>query len=105
MYVADYIAQDLVFYANPDAAETWINRGSGMAVNSVAEGEMTRRIVQRREPLAVELEEVAAAVRGDRTPPVPPRDAMIALLLARKMVESAESGRSISGAELAEALA
>ena len=28
MYAADYIAQDLVFYANPDAAQTWQNRGA-----------------------------------------------------------------------------
>jgi UDP-N-acetylglucosamine 3-dehydrogenase len=102
MYVADYIAQDLVFYANQDAPDTWVNPGAGGPVNSVAEGEMTRRAVQRREPLVVELEEVARAIRSGGPPPVEPRDAMIALLLARKMVESAETGSVIAGADLRE---
>ena len=105
MYVADYIAQDLVFYANPDAAETWINRGAGAPTTSVAEGEMVRRAVRRREPLSVELAEFAAAVRDGGPAPVDPRDAMVALLLARKMVESAERGEVIAGAALEEALA
>ncbi|MEO6294983.1 MAG: Gfo/Idh/MocA family oxidoreductase [Candidatus Limnocylindria bacterium] len=100
MYVADYIAQDLFFYANPDAAGTWLNRG----VTSVAEGEMTRRSVQREEPLTVELREFARAVRDGGPPPVDPHDAMVALLLARKMVASALSGEVIAGTALAEVL-
>jgi predicted dehydrogenase len=100
MYVADYIAQDLVFYANPDADGTWMNRG----VTSVAEGEMARRSVRREEPLTVELREFARAVRDGGPPPVDPHDAMIALLLASKMVESALSGEVISGTALAEVL-
>jgi predicted dehydrogenase len=100
MYVADYIAQDLVFYANPEAEDTWVNRG----VTSVAEGEMTRRSVRREEPLTVELREFAHAVRDGGSPPVDPHDAMVALLLARKMVESALSGEAIAGVELAEVL-
>jgi UDP-N-acetylglucosamine 3-dehydrogenase len=87
MYVADYIAQDLVFYANPADA-------------SVAEGEMVRRHVERREPLVVELETFARAVRDGGPAPVPPREAMVALLLARMMVEAARTGAVVSGAEL-----
>lgn len=102
MYVADYIAQDLVFYANQDAPDTWINPGTGRAVTSVAEGEMTRRAIRREEPLVVELRDFADAVRGGGAPPVAPRDAMIALLLARKMVESGERGEVIDGAALEE---
>ena len=104
MYVADYIAQDLVFYANPDAVGTWVNRGRGQAVTSVAEGEMTRRAIRREEPLTVELREFAAAVRDGGPPPVDPHDAMVALLLARKMVESAQTGQVIAGAALEEVL-
>ncbi len=104
MYVADYITQDLVFYANPDATETWVNAGAGAQVTSVAEGEMVRRAVRREEPLVVELREFAAAVRGGGPPPVDPHDAMVALLLARKMVESAQVGEAISGVALEEAL-
>jgi UDP-N-acetylglucosamine 3-dehydrogenase len=108
MYVADYINQDLIFYANPDAVQTWEHPGgdeSGQLTTSVSEGEMTRRSVRRQEPLAVELAEFARAVREGGPPPVAPRDAMIALLLAQKMVEAALSGSVVSGAALEEALA
>jgi predicted dehydrogenase len=107
MYAADYLAQDLVFYANPEAAETWQNRGAdsfGAPITSVAEGEMTRRPIRREEPLAVELAAFAEAVRDGGAPPVEPHDAMVALLLARKMVESALSGQVVDGPALAEAL-
>jgi predicted dehydrogenase len=107
MYVADYITQDLVFYANPDASGTWVNRGAaglGAQVTSVSEGEMVRRSVRRQEPLAAELGEFARAVRDGGPPPVDPHDAMVALLLARKMVESALSGEVIAGPALQEVL-
>jgi predicted dehydrogenase len=89
MYVADYISQDLVLYANPDTQ-----------LVTVTEGSRTRRRVRRAEPLAVELREFARAVREGGPPPVDPRDAMVALLLARKLVESAETGQAISGRAL-----
>jgi predicted dehydrogenase len=107
MYAADYIAQDLVFFANPDAAQVWQNRGAdgfGAPITSVAEGEMARRQIRREEPLAVELAAFAQAVRDGGPPPVEPHDAMVALLLARKMVESALTGQVIDGRALAEVL-
>ena len=106
MYVVDYITQDLVFYANPDASDGPAARPASddAAPASVSEGDMTRRVIQRREPLAVELEEFARAVRDGGPPPVDPRDAMIALLLARKMVESASTGQVVAGAALQTAL-
>jgi UDP-N-acetylglucosamine 3-dehydrogenase len=91
MYVADYISQDLVFYANPEA---------GAEITTVAEGERTIRAVRREEPLAVELREFARAVRQGGPPPVEPHDAMVALQLARKMVESAQTGQAIAGTAL-----
>ena len=92
MYVADYITQDLVFHANPEAG-------------TVSEGDMTRLEVHREEPLAVELREFARAVRDGAPPPVDPHDGMVALLLARKMVESAETGQAIAGRALEAVLA
>ncbi|RPH35320.1 MAG: gfo/Idh/MocA family oxidoreductase, partial [Chloroflexi bacterium] len=92
MYEADYLSQDLVFYANPDQ-------------ELVAEGEMTRRAVQRREPLAVELSEFLAAIRSGGPPPVSPQDALVAMLLARAMVDAAQRGIVIGAAELAPLLA
>ena len=100
MYVADYITQDLVFYANPEASEVWENRGAGAPITTVTEGEMTKRRVRREEPLAVELREFSRAVRAGGPPPVDPRDAIVALLLARKMVDSALSGEAIAGPAL-----
>ncbi len=107
MYVVDYINQDLIFYANPEAVHTWENRGSLSAppVTSVAEGEMTRRSIRREEPLAVELSEFARAVRDGGPSPVDPHDALVALLLSKKMVEAGETGEVIHGAALSEALA
>ena len=104
MFLADYIAQDLVLWANPGATETWVNAGAGAMITSVAEGEMTRYSIHRREPLAVELDEFAQAVRDGGPPPVAPRDAVIALLLARTMVESAQTGRVIDGRALEEVM-
>ena len=102
MYQADYISQDLVWFANPEAPLTWVNPGAGAPISSVTEGEMTRFSIRRQEPLVVELTEFAKAVRDGGPPPVAPRDAMIALLLARKMVESAETGSVIAGEALEE---
>lgn len=108
MYVADYIAQDLVFYANPDATQIW-ERPDGVAggrpITSVSSGEMARRVVDRQEPLAVELAEFAAAVRQGGPPPVAPRDALIALLLAKKLVEAASSDSVVTAGALTELLA
>jgi predicted dehydrogenase len=105
MYVADYISQDLVLYANPEAAETSQAHGTGTPVTTVTEGERISRAVRREEPLAVELREFARAVRAGGPPPVEPHDAMVALLLARKMVESAQNGQAIAGAALEAVLA
>jgi predicted dehydrogenase len=105
MYVADYISQDLVLYANPEAAETSQAHGTGTPVTTVTEGERISRAVRREEPLAVELREFARAVRAGGPPPVEPHDAMVALLLARKMVESAQTGQAIAGAALEAVLA
>jgi UDP-N-acetylglucosamine 3-dehydrogenase len=94
MYVADYLSQDLVFFANPDTH-----------LATVTVGERTRRRVRNEEPLVVELREFARAVRDGGPPPVDPRDALVALLLARKLVESAETGQAISGRALEAVLA
>jgi predicted dehydrogenase len=92
MYTADYLAQQLVFYPNPSSE------------GSVAEGARVERAIERREPLAIELDEFARAARDGGVPPVDPHEAMVALLLARAMVESASSGTVIQGEQLASVL-
>lgn len=92
MYVADYLTQDLVFYANPESG-------------SVAEGEIIWRHIKREEPLVVELAEFAAAIRDGGPSPVDPHDALAALLLARAMVDAAQRGVMVGREELAAMLA
>jgi UDP-N-acetylglucosamine 3-dehydrogenase len=89
MYTADYLAQQLVFYPNPALD------------GSVEEGSRVEREIERREPLAIELDEFARAARDGGVPPVDPHEAMVALLLARAMVESASTGAVIYGEALA----
>lgn len=92
MYTADYLAQQLVFYPNPASD------------GSVEEGKRIEREIERREPLAIELDEFARAARDGGVPPVDPHEAMVALLLARAMVESASTGAVIAGEALASVL-
>jgi len=92
MYTADYLAQQLVFYPNPAAD------------GSVEEGNRVERAIERREPLAIELDEFARAARDGGGAPVDPHEAMVALLLARAMVESASTGVVIAGEALARVL-
>ena len=92
MYTADYLTQQLVFYPNPAP--------DGL----VREGERQEREIERREPLAIELDEFARAARDGGRPPVDPHEAMVALLLARAMVESATNGTVITGEALAAVL-
>lgn len=92
MYVADYLAQELVFYPNPDDA-------------TVSEGTAIDRPIERREPLQVELEEFARAVRDGGPAPVDPHEAMVALLLARTLVDAGRTGAVVGATELAAVLA
>lgn len=92
MYTADYLTQQLIFYPNPSSD------------GSVDEGNRVEREIERREPLAIELEEFARAARDGGVPPVDPHEAMVALLLARAMVESASTGEVVAGERLASVL-
>jgi predicted dehydrogenase len=87
MYVADYLSLELTFHANP-------------AHGSVAAGPAEALPVERREPLLAELEAFALAVREGGPAPVDPREALVALMLARAMVEAANTGTALSGASL-----
>ena len=63
MLVADTLRADLSFYANAHVStQGW---PAMQALRGVAEGDMTRYALERREPLAVELEEFCALLRGE----------------------------------------
>ena len=63
MLVADTLRADLSFYAN--AHVTTQGWPAMQELRGVAEGDMTRYALERREPLAVELEEFCALLRGE----------------------------------------
>jgi UDP-N-acetylglucosamine 3-dehydrogenase len=88
MFVANYVTQDLTLYEN-DAApqEDW-----HLAVLGVSEGRMIRYKVNKREPLREELEAFARAVRTRGPAPVSGADALLALAVAQKLIESGTNG-------------
>ena len=92
MFRADYLTQELAFVPNP-------------ARGTVGPGQPELLPVARREPLLVELVAFAAAVRGGGPPPVDAREALVALMLARALVQAANTGTALSGAALEAILA
>jgi UDP-N-acetylglucosamine 3-dehydrogenase len=91
MFVVDYLAQDLTFYPNS-------------ADGSVAAGPAEPMPIERREPLVVELQAFADAVRDGSPAPVDPREALVALLMARALVDAAKSREVLAGPALEEVL-
>ena len=93
MFVANYITQDLTLYENdlaPYGAE-WPQA----ALMGVTEGRMIRFKVNKKEPLRAELDAFAAAVRSGGPPPVRPEDALLALMVAQKLIESGAYGETL----------
>lgn len=95
MLVADTLSADLYFYANahvptagwPDAA----------ARRGVAEGDMTRYALERREPLAVELEAFCALIGGDEDATVVSlEEGLETVTVAEAVLESARSGETVA---------
>lgn len=64
MLVADTLTADLTLFRNGETASEW---DSARALRGVAEGDMTRFALARREPLLVELEEFVRYAAGDDT--------------------------------------
>jgi predicted dehydrogenase len=90
MFVANYLTQDLVLYENDSAPQggNWHE----LAVMGVSEGRMIRFKVNKKEPLRQELDAFVAAVRAGGTAPVRGEDALLALAVAQKLVESGTIG-------------
>ncbi|MBI3964752.1 MAG: Gfo/Idh/MocA family oxidoreductase [Chloroflexi bacterium] len=59
MFVANYLTQELSFYANNHLQTSWEALDT---LTGVSEGDMTRYSIQRKEPLRAELEAFVAAV-------------------------------------------
>lgn len=100
MLVADTLTADLYFYANAHVPTSgW---AADAARRGVAEGNMTRYALERREPLAVELEEFCALIRGaDGAAVVTLEEGLETVAVAEAVLESAASGETVAPAETA----
>ncbi len=81
LFTVDYLNQDLLFYPKEAANATTLP---------------TQYPVQNREPLRVELEAFAHAVRTGDPPPVGPEEGLAALEIASLLVESARTSLPLS---------
>lgn len=94
MLVADTLTADLTFYANAQVP----TRGwpAMQAMRGVAEGDMTRYALERREPLVIELEAFCARIRGDADAPmVSLEDGLETLAVAEAVLASAAAGETV----------
>jgi predicted dehydrogenase len=88
MFLANLLTQDLYFYENDEAGH--LDWGHLSLLRGVAEGQMTRLRLRRREPLRVELEAFVAAARGEAGAIVNGEDGLMALQLAQALVRSGQ---------------
>ncbi len=95
MLVADTLRADLTFYANAHVTtQGWPEM---QALRGVAEGDMTRYALERREPLAVELEEFCALLRGeDGAAVVTLEEGLETVAVAEAVLASAASGETVA---------
>lgn len=93
MFVANYITQDLTLFENDQVP--YGSEWPQAALMGVTEGRMIRFKVNKKEPLRAELDAFAAAVRNGGPAPVRPEDALLALMVAQKLVESGAYGETL----------
>jgi UDP-N-acetylglucosamine 3-dehydrogenase len=95
MLVADTLRADLSFYKNADTpTQGW---PAMQALRGVAEGDMTRYALERREPLAVELEEFCALLHGeDGAEVVTLEEGLETVAVAEAVLASAASGTTVA---------
>lgn len=94
MLVADTLTADLTFYENGDTSTAgW---SAMQAMRGVAEGDMTRYALERREPLVVELEQFATyAAGGDAAGVVTLTEGLETVRVAAACLHSAAAGETV----------
>jgi len=95
MFVVDYLSRDLTFYENDHQrgeAGDWAARH----LKGVSEGPVHMIEIEKREPLRVELEAFAAAVRAGTPPAVSPDDGIAAMAAAEALVRAARTGEQVA---------
>ncbi|MDH7486497.1 MAG: Gfo/Idh/MocA family oxidoreductase [Anaerolineae bacterium] len=92
MFLVNYLTQDFYFYENAFTNGQW----EGLtAIMGVSEGRRIKYEIKRREPLRVELEDFVNCVLHGGRPAVTGEEALRAVFLAEKMIQSGETGQVI----------
>jgi predicted dehydrogenase len=86
----NYLTQDLTFYENSTATAAELPLS---LLTAVSEGTLVRYVVDRAEPLRLELESFLASVSNKTPAEVGSEDGLHALSLALDLVRSANEGR------------
>ncbi|WP_406046028.1 Gfo/Idh/MocA family oxidoreductase [Micromonospora sp. NBC_00898] len=92
-FVADTLTADLTFYANGAIDTEW---EALRAFRGVAEGDMVRYAIPKREPLLVEHERFRDAVEGKQSDIVTLRQGLRTVQVAAGLLESASDGKVVS---------
>jgi predicted dehydrogenase len=85
-FVADYLTQDLAFYANGAVESNWKDLPD---LQRIAIGESVGYEFEKVEPLHTEISSFVDAVVNDTAVPAPPEGAANALAIALSLIESA----------------
>jgi predicted dehydrogenase len=86
MYIANFITQDIYFYENNFKPSSW---ESMQVFRGMAEGNMVRFAVDKKEPLRVELEAFVNAVKTDTPFLVGGKEGLYAVEIATKLMDIA----------------
>jgi UDP-N-acetylglucosamine 3-dehydrogenase len=92
-FVADTLTADLTFYANGAVNTEW---EALRAFRGVAEGDMIRYAIPKREPLLVEHERFRDAVEGKESDIVTLRQGLRTVLVAAAVLRSAREGSIVT---------
>ena len=91
MFSVNYLTQDLFFYENDYLNGNW----EGMALMGVSEGRKIRHNIKRKEPLVAEIEAFVEAVVKDTEPLIGGEEALRAVMLAHRLLESGRERRVV----------
>jgi predicted dehydrogenase len=94
MFVADYITQSLYFYENRALSEKDYSYSD--IVQNVLEGNMTKILINSKEPLREELAEFTRFIKTGEGEIVSPADGRMAIVLANKLIESEKEHKAVN---------
>lgn len=95
MFVVDYLARELTFFENDAAPREDPAGWPARHLKGVSEGRRHEIAVEKHEPLRLELEAFARAVRDGSAPEVTAGDGIAAIAVAEALVRSAKDGRAV----------